>query len=217
MQQKLGDFVDEMEKEKNRGDFLVTWSRKHWDEPLENAFRDAWTDLGYEARTFKAMRPHLPQQRIPNAEERFEWKDFFRSDHASFWFPQLTSGAVRNSRDKVSTIGHSSLNAILLTDLGPWRRSYSKCYHSACDDSHLMTDGNLSFMQQVVDALVLTLLRVGQGECQQQEAPSAHLLAPATNQTAATTTTTPPTTATSTTPTPTTNTTIFSQPPLMVS
>lgn len=154
-----------MEREKFRGDFLATWSRKQHDEPLEGVFRGAWADLGYESRTFKAMRPELPQSRLPNAEERYEWKDFFRSDHASFWFPPLTSNAVRRSPNRTSTATHSSLNAILLTDLGPWRKSYQKCYHSACDDEHLLTEGNLSFMQQVIDALVLTLLRVGQGEC----------------------------------------------------
>lgn len=124
-------------------------------------------DLGYESRTFKAMRPELPQARMPNAEERYEWKDFFRSDHASFWFPPLTSTPVRRSPNRTSTSGHTSLNAILLTDLGPWRKSYQKCYHSACDDEHLLTEGNLSFMQQVIDSLVLTLLRVGQGQCKQ--------------------------------------------------
>lgn len=167
---KLADFFDEVEREKSRGDFLTTWSRRHWDEPLEGVFRGAWQDLGYEARTFKSMRPELPQARMPNATERYEWKDFFRSDHASFWFPPLTSSAVRRAPNRTSAANHASLNAILLTDLGPWRRSYMKCYHSACDDSHFLTDGNLAFMQQVVDALVLTLLRTGQGECGQPPA-----------------------------------------------
>lgn len=163
--QRLTDFSSEIEREKYRGDFLATWSRKTYDESLEGAFRGAWLDLGFESRTFKAMRPELPQSRLPNSEERYEWKDFFRSDHASFWFPPLTSTAVRRSPNRTSTAGHSSLNAILLTDLGPWRKSYQKCYHSACDDEHLLTDGNLAFMQQVIDSLVLTLLRVGQGQC----------------------------------------------------
>lgn len=157
-----------MEREKYRGDFLATWSRKTWDEPLEDIFRSAWIDLGYESRTFKAMRPELPQSRLPNSQERYDWKDFFRSDHASFWFPPLTSTAVRRAPNRTSTVGHTSLNAILLTDLGPWRRSYQKCYHSACDDEHLLTDGNLAFMQQVIDSLVLALMRVGQGQCEQQ-------------------------------------------------
>lgn len=126
------------------------------------------------------MRPELPQTRMPNSEERYEWKDFFRSDHASFWFPPLTSTAVRRSPNRTSTAGHMSLNAILLTDLGPWRKSYQRCYHAACDDEHLLSDDNLAFMQQVTDSLVLTLLRVAQGECasakpeggEQQEAGS---------------------------------------------
>jgi hypothetical protein len=164
----LADFFDELDREKSRGDFLATWSRKHWDEPLESVFRGAWQDLGYEARTFKAMRPELPQSRMPNAEERFLWKEFFRSDHASFWFPPLTSTAVRRAPNRTSAANHASLNAILLTDLGPWRRSYLKCYHAPCDDEHLLTDGNLSFMQQVVDTLVLTLMRTGQGQCGRQ-------------------------------------------------
>lgn len=111
------------------------------------------------------MRPELPQSRLPNSQERYDWKDFFRSDHASFWFPPLISSAVRRAPNRSSSTNHTSLNAILLTDLGPWRKSYQKCYHSACDDEHLLTDGNLAFMQQVIDSLVLTLLRVGQGTC----------------------------------------------------
>lgn len=185
-QQKLADFFDELEREKNRGDFLATWSRKTWDEPLENAFRYAWQDLGFEARAFKSMRPELPQSRLPNSEERFYWKDFFRSDHASFWFPPLISTAVRRAPNRTPTVGHSSLNAILLTDLGPWRRSYQKCYHSACDDEHLLTDGNLAFMQQVVDTLVLTLMRVGQGECKATAGQLEASPVPAANTTIAT-------------------------------
>lgn len=127
------------------------------------------------------MRPDLPQLRLPNSYERYEWKDFFRSDHASFWFPPMTSTAVRRSPNRTSLIGHSSLNAILLTDLGPWRKSYSKCYHSVCDDEHLLTDDNIAFMQQVTDALVLTLLRVGQGECSStSQPPSPSLISPVT-------------------------------------
>lgn len=163
--QRLTEFSEELERENNRGDFLATWSRRTHDEPLESTFRDAWVDLGYESRTFKSMRPDLPQNRLPNSYERYEWKDFFRSDHASFWYPQLTSAAVRRSPNRTFTLGHSSLNAILLTDLGPWRRSYARCYHSSCDDEHLLTDDNLAFMQQVTDTLILTLMRVGQGEC----------------------------------------------------
>lgn len=177
---KLPEFNDEVEREKYRGDFLATWSRKTHDEPLEDAFRSAWIDLGFESRTFKAMRPELPQTRMPNSDERYEWKDFFRSDHASFWFPPLTSAAVRRSPNRTSAVNHGSLNAILLTDLGPWRKSYQKCYHSACDDEHLLTDGNLAFMQQVIDSLVLTLLRVGEGQCNQISPPMA-LSPPATN------------------------------------
>lgn len=209
---RLTDFSDELEREKFRGDFLATWSRKIHDEPLEDVFRTSWIDLGFESRTFKSMRPDLPQSRLPNAEERYEWKDFFRSDHASFWFPPLTSTAVRRSPNRTSTVGHTSLNAILLTDLGPWRKSYQKCYHSACDDDHLLTDSNLAFMQQVIDSLVLTLLRIGQGQCsnynnQLTEAVAAASTAVTVATTSTSTTTTVASTTTTTTtpiPTPTT-------------
>lgn len=174
LKQKLKEFTDEIEREKYFGDFLATWSRRQWDEPLEGAFRASWVDLGFESRTFKAMRPDLPQTRLPNSEERYEWKDFFRSDHASFWFPPLTSNTVRRAPNRTSTASHTSLNAILLTDLGPWRKSYAKCYHANCDDDHFLTDGNLAFMQQVVDSLVLTLLRLGHGRCSPVQ-PSAGL------------------------------------------
>jgi len=178
----MGDFFEELEREKNRGDFLAAWARKTHDDYLERTFRSAWVDLGFESRTFKAMRPELPQARKPNRDERHVWKDFFRSDHASFWFPELISQAVNKSVNLRPDMNHPSLNAILLTDLGPWRRSYMRCYHLACDDEHLLTEDNLSFMQQVTDTLVLTLMRVGQAECrppaskQQQHSP-AHTVA----------------------------------------
>lgn len=164
---KLPEFTEELEREKNRGDFLATWARKTYDEPLENVFRSSWISLGFESRTFKAMRPELPQSRLPNSEERYDWKDFFRSDHASFWFPPLISNAVRRSpnRPPEATSSHASLNAILLTDLGPWRKSYQRCYHSACDDQHFLTDGNLGFMQQVTDTLIYSIMKLGQGQC----------------------------------------------------
>lgn len=162
LKNKLKSFSEELESERNKGDFLATWSRKKHDEPLEEAFRNSWLALGNENRTFKAMRPELPQGRNPNSEERYEWKDFFRSDHASFWFPSLISNAVfRAPSEQPRVSGRPSLNAILLTDLGPWRKSYAKCYHSACDDQHLLTEGNLAFMQNVIDTLVLTLVRFG--------------------------------------------------------
>ena len=165
--QKLPSFFDEIDSEKSRGDFLASWVRnKTLDENLESSFRGAWTDLGYESRTFKAMRPDLPQS-VPNADQRYEWKDFFRSDHASFWYPTIISPAVRrtNHSRPAAPGARPSLTAILLTDLGPWRKSYSRCYHSACDDQNLLTDDNLAFMQQVVDSLMLTLMRVGGGRC----------------------------------------------------
>lgn len=178
LKKRLPEFAEELEKEKFRGDFLATWSRRTYDEPLENVFRSAWTSLGQEARTFKAMRPELPQNRLPNSEERYEWKDFFRSDHASFWFPPLISNAVRRAPNRQPDLSstHESLNAVLLTDLGPWRKSYQKCYHSACDDAHLLTDGNLGFMQQVTDSLTLSIMRLGQGQCQNlpRQTPSSN-------------------------------------------
>lgn len=162
---KLPEFVAEMEEDKYRGNFLATWARQSHDQLLESNFRSAWTDLGFENRSFKAMRPKLPKTKLPTSTDKVQWSDFFRSDHASFWYPALTTKTVARAPNRTSTIGHTSLSAILLTDLGPWRKSYTLCYHSPCDDSHFLTDNNLAFMQQVVDTLVLTLIRSAEGTC----------------------------------------------------
>lgn len=177
--QLLPEFAAELERDKHRADFLAAWARKTWDEPLEEAFRASWAQLGNEGRTFKAMRPNLPQWRVTSSQERDDWQVFYRSDHASFWFPANSTTTTTTTTTKIagqrtmpsalrrrSSVNlRPSLNAILLTDLGPWRNSYRHCYHSACDDKRFLTDSNLAFMQQVVDSLLLTLVRLGQGQC----------------------------------------------------
>lgn len=38
-----------------------------------------------------------------------------------------------------------TLNAVLLTDLGPWRSETKACYHRSCDDEKQLTKTNLEF------------------------------------------------------------------------
>lgn len=171
---------DEIRAEGNRGDFLAVLARATWDEPLANALKRAWTDLGYEQRTLKPIYAPLPFHRLPTPSESYDFPVFKRSDHDSFWYPDrpdanfkrlATKSSRRRNNKKKKIPAHRqgrttrSLNAVLLTDLAPWKTSYSQCYHAQCDDSHFLTPDNLAFMQQVLDSLMLTLMRLGRGRC----------------------------------------------------
>ena len=70
---------------------------------------------------------------------------FYRSDHASFWFPKVP--------------GYTKpLRAMLVTDLGPFRGIMADCYHSPCDDKRHLTDDNLNFIKASIDSIAGVIL-----------------------------------------------------------
>lgn len=73
-------------------------------------------------------------------------ENFYRSDHASFWFP-------KNHDYK------KPLRAMLLTDMGPWRGEMTNCYHSPCDDKRWLTEDNLNFVKTSIDAIAGVILK----------------------------------------------------------
>lgn len=68
--------------------------------------------------------------------------NLLRSDHSQFW--------IINNKEYFS-----SLPAILLSDLGPYRGYMRECYHSQCDTFN-MTDTNINwdFYTHTVQSLI---------------------------------------------------------------
>jgi Zn-dependent M28 family amino/carboxypeptidase len=122
----------------DRGDFLCIWSRKNVDTFLFDQIKTNWNNSG----PYKLLNldPALPKDH-PSPVDNVRYGTFMRSDHAAFWYPK--------KEDYPET-----LNAILLTDLGPWRSYQRKCYHSECDDSSQLNAENRGFMKAAVDAMV---------------------------------------------------------------
>lgn len=86
------------------------------------------------------------------------YKTFLRSDHSSFWYPHA--------------LKDHSIPAILLTDLGPWRRRVSGRYHSSADNTKLLTKQNVLFLKNSIDSLMKTMLELGEGTCEHPVANS---------------------------------------------
>ena len=109
--------------------------RKGVDDELMNQLTKEWkkTEGGkkYKLRQFSASNP-LPAT-------------FFRSDHASFWFPRVPEYT-------------KPLRATVLIDMGMWRGEMIKCYHSPCDDKRHLTNDNLNFLKTTIDAITGVIL-----------------------------------------------------------
>lgn len=75
----------------------------------------------------------------PNQVDAVRYGTFMRSDHAAFWYHRKSD--------------FDTINAVLLSDLGPWRGYQRQCYHSECDDMRQLTFDNLDFMRTAVDAV----------------------------------------------------------------
>lgn len=113
-----------------RGNYIAVWNRKGIDKELWTKLSEVWNESPDKER-FKLfnMDPRLPYKVTGKYNDL---GTFIRSDHANFWFPK--------NYDK-------SLNAVLLTDLGPWRSESKVCYHRSCDDAKQLTASNLEFFR----------------------------------------------------------------------
>ncbi|RWR99861.1 hypothetical protein B4U79_11772, partial [Dinothrombium tinctorium] len=128
----------------NRGDFVAVWSRRGVDTELWQSLSNSWSQL-QNPLNFKLIDLDSPlPATTPTAEQLEKYGTFTRSDHAAFWY---------HKNENYS----STLNAILLTDLAPWRGLQGRCYHRYCDDTRQLTPKNLNFMKQTVDALLITI------------------------------------------------------------
>ncbi|RWS04742.1 uncharacterized protein B4U79_02535, partial [Dinothrombium tinctorium] len=130
----------------NRGDFIAVWSRKSVDYELWQSLSKSRSQLQSSLK-FKLIEFDcpLPATRATASELR-RYGTFTRSDHASFWYHKNANYP-------------STLNAVLLTDMGPWRGELRRCYHSYCDDTKQLTANNLNFLKQTVDTLIIAITK----------------------------------------------------------
>ncbi|PRD30442.1 UNVERIFIED_CONTAM: hypothetical protein NCL1_26408 [Trichonephila clavipes] len=131
----------------NRGNFLAMISRNEMDKHLSKKLMEAWQELGdHHYKLFNLavdMGNTVPE---PSIIQRH--LNFLRSDHATFWY--------HNSSNHFP----DSLNAVLLTDTGPFRGQMKECYHSKCDDLTVITPEKLQFAKKTADALTATLVEL---------------------------------------------------------
>lgn len=146
-----------MEQNSHRGNFLGAWARDNIDTPFFEHLRRNWMN----AQTYKlylmAARLPLTGRELNQGFLKGNLKKhgvLLRSDHASFWYPDFY---------KNITIP----NTILLTDLGPWRKNIVDKYHNAHDNSTLLTSDNLNFLRNTIDSILVTVLDISDGKCQQ--------------------------------------------------
>lgn len=140
----LQDFVNNTG---NRGNFLAMISRNNVDSHLTKKLMDAWESLGDHQFKLYNLAVNMGEQ-IPAAPVIKNHLNFLNSDHATFWY--------HNS----SKFFPETLNAVLLTDTGPFRGQMKKCYHSKCDDLTVMSPEKLHFAKKTADALTATLVEL---------------------------------------------------------
>ncbi|XP_035214836.1 uncharacterized protein LOC118188511 [Stegodyphus dumicola] len=131
----------------NRGNFLAMISRNEMDNHLSQKLMNAWQDLGdHQYKLFNLavdMGNNIPD---PSTIQRH--LNFLRSDHATFWYHNSSSHFPE------------SLNAVLLTDTGPFRGQMKECYHNKCDDLTVISPEKLQFAKKTADALTATLVEL---------------------------------------------------------
>ncbi|GIY83190.1 peptidase_M28 domain-containing protein [Caerostris darwini] len=131
----------------NRGNFLAMISRNEMDSHLSRKLMDAWQDLGDHQYKLFNLAVDMGNT-IPDPSVIQKHLNFLRSDHATFWY--------HNSSNHFP----DSLNAVLLTDTGPFRGQMKQCYHSKCDDLTVITPEKLQFAKKTADALTATLVEL---------------------------------------------------------
>ncbi|XP_076303954.1 uncharacterized protein LOC143222025 isoform X2 [Tachypleus tridentatus] len=133
------------------GNFLAMFSRDGVDSTIAQHFRKAWERLSKDEYRLVNTAVALPA-RFPPASLLTSHLSFLRSDHVMFWYHNNTN--------------FPTLSAVLLTDTGPFRGRMRECYHAPCDDARFLTKENIEFLRKTTDALVLTLLDLGEGTCE---------------------------------------------------
>lgn len=150
------EFLEDIKRDNYRGDFIAVLNRRQVDTFLVEALRKSWVKLlGPEGnRRLKSWECGFKPNVKPSSSESWYWQIHRKSDHYRFWSPSPYSNE-----------NWPSYNAVLLFDMGVWRTSFQRCYHATCDDAHYLTSDNLSMLKTVIDALMMTLIDLGEGCC----------------------------------------------------
>ncbi|OTF79280.1 hypothetical protein BLA29_009132 [Euroglyphus maynei] len=154
----LPQWRDRVRQNQFRGDFAAVWARHDVDSKLFQTLQSNWqNEHKYKLFLMDIPLPKLGRHLTFGLESKklSPYSTFLRSDHSSFWYPH--------------SIKNETINAILLTDLGPWRRKVANKYHSSMDNSKLLSRSNLLFLKNCIDSIMKTILDIGNGFCQQNE------------------------------------------------
>ncbi|XP_015789294.1 uncharacterized protein LOC107366223 [Tetranychus urticae] len=137
--------ADWVRRNNNMGDFVAIWTRRKVDWHLWYTFEQSFNELTVPPANHKILVIDPPIPRTPILFDNYLYRNFMRSDHASFW-------------NHKSRAYKETLHAVLITDMGPWRGVQRACYHEFCDDESQLTTYNLEFVKHIIDALVRTVV-----------------------------------------------------------
>ncbi|XP_070563446.1 uncharacterized protein YfbL-like isoform X2 [Ptychodera flava] len=124
------------------GDFVTVVGRAEDDATLMSGFTNQWKTLGH-GEYFNESVP-LPFTGVPTEQDRLLYRDFFRSDHTSFW---------RYEPD--------SFKAIFLTDTANFRGNMMECYHQECDDVDSISDEKMLFLAKTTRSVANMIKELG--------------------------------------------------------
>ncbi|KAK3587897.1 hypothetical protein CHS0354_014409 [Potamilus streckersoni] len=128
-------FYNDLVADKFQGDYINSIYRKDEDQFLNKALSQAWQSLSDPVYQMENLQ--IPISDLNRISES-DFREFLRSDHASFW--------------------GKSIPALFLTDSGNYRGDMINCYHQPCDNMNVMlTEDNLKFLGKQADALYLSL------------------------------------------------------------
>ena len=116
----LPDVYDEVANENYRGDFLSMIYRSEVDHRMAEKFNKHWSKSIHDPKFRIKKFPLVLKADLPELEDLADHLNFLRSDHARFWYMNDTE------------VPHT-LNAVLITDTGPYRGNMRNCYHTVCD------------------------------------------------------------------------------------
>ena len=145
----LPEWATKVKQNGYRGDFAAVWARKGVDTHLFDKLEKNW--LNKDKYGLSLMAPPLPEFGSQlNMNKLYKYSTFTRSDHSSFWYP---------------TQRYMTFPAILITDLGPWRRNMKHSYHRSSDDIRNLSEDNLMFVKNTIDSVVQTIFDLSKGKC----------------------------------------------------
>lgn len=116
----LPDVYDKIADSRHRGDFLSMIYRRDVDQKMAGRFQYHWEKSTADSRFRLTSFPLGLTSELPPMEVLADHLNFLRSDHSRFWY--MNDSAVP-----------FTLNAVLMTDTGPYRGNMKNCYHAVCD------------------------------------------------------------------------------------